>query len=179
MREYAISLVGELAKSCPRVLEQDIVGAIGHLSANMFVVSLGIDPSRAQQAITNNAVWALGEMALQFNFGQQPFYAELFDKVVDIVNQPKLHKQIARNVTVSLFRIASINPEYASRSLHTYFKKACLILASIKAKDQAQLVNQSFTVLMQLIALNAQAVLSDFKYFLYAFVLFEDVRHPT
>lgn len=105
VRQLAYALLGDLiihtyeATVAPHL--NSIVVCIGHEISNSNYLSY---------AVTNNAIWALGELSLKVNPGQfEPYISNLVNLLIPLLNSPETHQSVLENAAICLGRFGMAN----------------------------------------------------------------------
>ena len=81
------------------------------LNNNIYVQSFFNDPQKLFLATSNNAAWAMGELALKDPQKVGEIINDVMGKLCKLVNEPKLPRPIAQNLGIAIIRIISTNLE--------------------------------------------------------------------
>lgn len=94
-------------------------------------------------SVCNNAAWATGEIALQYNGDAasfEPFVQPLIERLVPILLNPKAPKSLSENAAVTIGRMGLVCPAQVGAELPTFAQAWCTALWEIKdnaEKDSA------------------------------------------
>eukprot|EP01062_Namystynia_karyoxenos_P067336 TRINITY_DN61275_c0_g1_i1.p1 TRINITY_DN61275_c0_g1~~TRINITY_DN61275_c0_g1_i1.p1 ORF type:complete len:952 (+),score=320.27 TRINITY_DN61275_c0_g1_i1:79-2856(+) len=141
VRQSALAVCGDLAKWCYPRLAPAAADAL-----TLAVAS--IDPASGAQAakVTTNAVWAIGELAVQAGAslramagGQGEVPAQLIAEMAPLLTAG-IGRHLKQNVCISLGRIAFVCPDVAARSFGSWAKDWCVTMRGVEddaEKEQA------------------------------------------
>ena len=157
VRMSVLALVGDLAKSCPTVLEPALTEIIGEAVDNM---------NPMQPSLCTNAVWSMGEICVRCRENPailEPFAEPLLERLIPLLvgngtgnGDRGVHLPgLTENAAACLGRLGQVHPPLVSRRLSVVLLGWCDGLA--KVCDPTERAD-GFRGLIQVIYANPQAV---------------------
>ncbi|CAK90633.1 unnamed protein product (macronuclear) [Paramecium tetraurelia] len=168
VKQYALSLIGELIKDCYTIFKNVNIAIV--LNEYIYAQSISIDPSKLFLATSNNAAWALGELAMKDPAKLTVIFNAVMEKLIKIINEPKFPKSIAQNLCIAICRIAGSHIQQIEEFIPSFFKRVCLILSQIKSQSLDEYKEESFKILINIVKMYPGRVINDIKYFVYCIV---------
>jgi len=169
VRQFAFSFIGELAKRCPNLLLGKIAIFLPLIMKNLYILPSDLDPNLCYLAICNNASWAIGEIAIAYAIEVKPFVGEVSQKLVELLQTPKLNKTLAQNLSIALGRLGLVSAEGVSPYLSKMLKPFCLAMEGTRSDLEK---HQAFRGLFLVISANPNAIVEDFPFLCHALVGF-------
>ncbi|KAM3135795.1 hypothetical protein pb186bvf_012048 [Paramecium bursaria] len=169
IRQYALSTIGEVIKNSYPIFENFNINYI--LLENIHSKTINDDPGNLFLSTSNNAAWALGELALQDPTKIQQIFHNALSKLVPLINGDKIPKVIAQNLAVAICRIIQTNLKEGQCYILQMFKRINLILSQCKSEAFKEYRSQSYQTLINIVQEYPQIVQNDMKYFIYSFVV--------
>eukprot|EP00392_Amoebophrya_sp_AT5.2_P002741 g2746.t1 len=175
-QQCAFALMGECAKFCPRYLKPFLPQLLPACAANL------VHPNHA---VSNNAGWAVGEVALQVDAAtMKPFAGEITTQLVNSIghsgsypttpngvdhpHQPPGSNPYAVNACITLGRLACVSPEDMVGQFGS-FAQAFLVLMRDARVDHEK--TRAFMGFCNLIKLNPEVLLMQQELLLVLFLL--------
>lgn len=115
----------------------------GILNENIHSRSVFSDPAQTYLATSNNACWALGELAAKDPQKVALVFDEVANKMTQILNDKKLPRPIAQNFAVAFCRLMEADLARAQPYIQATFKRIALILSQSKGKGFEEYRQQS------------------------------------
>lgn len=173
VRQFIFSFVGEIAKKCPKGLVPFVDSLVPILINNLFILPPELDPSHSYISICNNAVWAIGELAMSFPKHLQGKCLVISERIIQLMTSNKLQRVLASNFAKCLGRVALIeNTGALASKLDVFAKHWCLIMKN-SPEDVAK--QQAFRGVFLLFKQNPQGFINGFQYVCEAF---GSMEHP-
>ncbi|CAD8048797.1 unnamed protein product [Paramecium sonneborni] len=169
VKQYALSLIGDLIKNCYAIFKNANIAII--LNEYIFAQSISIDSSKLFLATSNNAAWALGELAIKDPGKITVIFNVVMEKLIKIINEPKFPKYIAQNLCIAICRLAGSHLSQIEELIPNFFKRVCLILSQIKSSQLEEYKEESFKILINIVKMYPGRVINDIKYFVYCIVV--------
>ncbi|KAL6045658.1 Transportin-1 [Balamuthia mandrillaris] len=152
IKQSAFALVGEMSKSCMKLLTPC-------LSEYLPVLANNLHPEG--NAACNNSCWAVGEIAMRLGTDMKP-YAEVFVKrLIPIINQPYLTRALLENAAITLGRLGLVCPDVVAPYLEEFIKSWCLSLRSVRDDNEKA---SAFEGLCLMIKTNPLGAVKHFAY---------------
>ena len=85
VRQFVLSLVGEVAKYCPKLVFEYIEHYAQNLMLNMIVQNPDEDPESNCEMACNNATFSVGEFAIAFPNEFSPYVSDFAIRICDIM----------------------------------------------------------------------------------------------
>lgn len=151
VRQSCFALLGDLTKACPeRVIPQS--------SNFIFFLSQNLDPQKI--SVCNNAIWALGEMALKMGPTMKQFIGPLIEPLIVVINsQQNMQRTLLENTAITIGRLGQFCGEELAPHIGRFIRPACYSLRNIKDNAEKE---SAFIGLCNMINMNPVGVLSDF-----------------
>ena len=73
-------------------------------------------------SVCNNAIWAIGEIAIQFGTDMHQYTHLLLDPLIDIINRPNTPKTLLENTAITIGRIGLVCPTQVSPFLQSFIR---------------------------------------------------------
>lgn len=153
VRQSSFALLGDLTKAC-----FDNVKPV--LNDFMQVLSLNLNPEYI--SVCNNAIWAIGEIAIQFGADMNQYIGLILEQLIFIINRPNTPKTLLENTAITIGRIGLVCPHQVSPYLQSFIRVWCSSLRSIRDNDEK---DSAFRGICHLISLNPAGVVNDFVFF--------------
>lgn len=153
VRQSSFALLGDLTKACFENIKPV-------LNDFMQVLSLNLNPEYI--SVCNNAIWAIGEIAIQFGAEMNQYIPLLLEPLIDIINRPNTPKTLLENTAITIGRIGLVCPNQVSPYLQSFIRVWCSSLRSIRDNDEK---DSAFRGICHLISINPAGVVNDFVFF--------------
>ena len=102
-------------------------------------------------SVCNNAAWATGEIALQYNGDSSaldPFIPSLIQRLVPILLNPKSPKSLSENAAVTIGRLGLVAPATVAPGLPTFAQAWCTALWEIKDNEEKDSAFRGFCMMI-------------------------------
>jgi hypothetical protein len=86
----------------------------------MQILSSNLNPEFI--SVCNNAIWAIGEIAIQYGADMSKYTSLLLDPLVEIINRPNTPKTLLENTAITIGRIGLVCPNQVSPYLHSFIR---------------------------------------------------------
>ncbi|CAI2335473.1 unnamed protein product [Caenorhabditis sp. 36 PRJEB53466] len=152
VRQSCFALLGDLTKACPeRVMSQS--------SNFIFFLTQNLDPGKI--SVCNNAIWALGELALKMGPGMKPYVPSLIEPLINVINQNNqtMQRTLLENTAITIGRIGQSCADELAPHIHRFIRPCCYSLRNIKDNAEKE---SAFIGLCTMININPVGVLNDF-----------------
>lgn len=151
VRQSCFALLGDLTKACPeRVLTQS--------NNFIFFLAQNLDPTKI--SVCNNAIWALGELALKMGPAMKQFVGPLTEPLIVVINsQQNMQRTLLENTAITIGRLGQFCGEELSPHIHRFIRPCCYSLRNIKDNAEKE---SAFVGLCNMINMNPVGVLNDF-----------------
>lgn len=109
------------------------------------------EPAADCVSVCNNAAWAAGEIALQFNGDAgafEPFVPALVQRLVPILLNSKSPKSLSENAAVTIGRIGLTCPALVAPDLATFAQAWCTALWEIKDNEEKDSAFRGFCMMI-------------------------------
>ncbi|PWN39074.1 ARM repeat-containing protein [Ceraceosorus guamensis] len=166
VRQSAYALLGDLAICAFRLLRPQLPSIMKELIAQIVV-----DPPSESVSVCNNATWAAGEIALQYQ-GQDTselhqWIPSLTERLIPVLMSTKSPKSLMENAAVTIGRIGLVCPALVAPHLEQFIEQWCQALWDIKDNDEK---DSAFRGLCAMIQANPNGAAKGFVYFCNAVV---------
>ncbi|KAI9202172.1 armadillo-type protein [Polychytrium aggregatum] len=167
VRQSAYALLGDLA-----------ISAFGHIKPhlNQFLPELiqQIDPvsDPTRVSVCNNAAWAAGEIALQYQAEMQPWVNELLGRLIPLLNGHTTPKTLLENAAITVGRLGLVCPAMVAPHLAVFIHRWCEALKDIRDNLEKE---SAFMGLCKMVETNPAGVHERFFDFCEAISLWQRV----
>ncbi|OLY82423.1 Transportin-1 [Smittium mucronatum] len=125
VRQSAFALLGDLSQNCWELIEKHIPFYMQHLVPQ-------IDPHATYANVTNNAIWAAGEIALRSKPQNiEPFINPLIERTLAILNNPESPISLQENSAIALGRFGFCSPQVLAPIVESFVERWCSVLKNI------------------------------------------------
>ena len=110
-----------------------------------------VEPPADCISVSNNAAWAVGEIALQYNedpSALQPFVPLLIQRLVPMLLNQKSPKSLSENAAVTIGRLGLVCPALVAPELPTFAQAWCSALWEIKDNDEKDSAFRGFCMMI-------------------------------
>ena len=142
MRQSALALVGDLAISAPHLLEP-------YFSVIMPDIVSQITPDIELQNVSNNAIWACGEISCHLGVKIEPWASIILPRLLEILFKDNLAVALRENAAMTIGRLGLAAPEVLAPSLDDFASKFCIILRGARGNDEKDTAFQGFCHIVQ------------------------------
>lgn len=153
VRQSSFALLGDLTKAC-------FVHIKPVLGDYMQVLSANLNPDII--SVCNNAIWAIGEIAIQLGAETSQYVPLILEQLIKIINRPNTPKTLLENTAITIGRLGLVCPNQVAPYLQTFIQVWCTSLRSIRDNEEK---DSAFRGLCLLISINPNGVLNDFIFF--------------
>lgn len=109
------------------------------------------EPGPESISVCNNAAWAAGEIALQYNGSAaplEPFVPPLISRLIPILINPKSPKSLSENAAVTIGRIGLVCPATVAPELPKFAQAWCTALWEIKDNEEKDSAFRGFCMMI-------------------------------
>jgi len=153
VRQSSFALLGDLTKAC-------FENVNAYLNEFMQILSMNLNPEYI--SVCNNAIWAIGEIAMQAGADMAQYVGILLEPLIEIINRAETPKTLLENTAITIGRIGLVCPQLVSPYLQSFIRVWCQSLRSIRDNDEK---DSAFRGICHLISLNPSGVVNDFVFF--------------
>ncbi len=153
VRQSSFALLGDLTKACFENIKVN-------LNDFMQILSMNLNPEYI--SVCNNAIWAIGEIAMQAGADMAQYVGILLEPLIEIINRAETPKTLLENTAITIGRIGLVCPQHVSPYLQSFIRVWCQSLRSIRDNDEK---DSAFRGICHLISLNPSGVVNDFVFF--------------
>ena len=152
VRQSSFALLGDLTKACFRHVHK-------HLNVFLPLLTQNLDPN--QVSVCNNAIWSIGEIAVQIGSEIQPFVSTILESLILIINRTNTPKTLLENTAITIGRLGLVCPNDVSVQLARFIRAWCVALRNIRDNDEK---DSAFRGICNMIMLNPFGVTNEFIY---------------
>ena len=152
VRQSSFALLGDLTKACFRHVRS-------HLNVFLPLLTQNLNPHHV--SVCNNAIWSIGEIAVQIGAEIQPFVSLILEALILILNRPNTPKTLLENTAITIGRLGLVCPNDVSKQLAHFIRSWCVALRNIRDNDEK---DSAFRGICNMIVLNPLAVTNEFIY---------------
>jgi hypothetical protein len=137
VRQSAFALLGDLTKACFVQLKPYLSkttffihlpcvcvyssGPVFFLKDNfMQMLSANLNPDFI--SVCNNAIWAIGEIAVQYGPDTSQFVSIIINSLIDIINRPNTPKTLLENTAITIGRLGLVCPIQIAPYLQSFIQ---------------------------------------------------------
>lgn len=153
VRQSSFALLGDLTKACFSYIRPQI---------GQFMSVLANNLGSEHISVSNNAIWAIGEICIQLGEGMQPYASMFVRPLIEIINRQNTPKTLHENTAITIGRLGYVCPNELAPHLATFIRHWCLFLRNIRDNEEK---DSAFRGICNLITLNPTGVLNDFLFF--------------
>ncbi|KAJ9165919.1 hypothetical protein P3X46_020732 [Hevea brasiliensis] len=164
VRQSALALLGDLARFCPVYLRPSLSNFL-----KIAAKQLGASDLKESFSVTNNACWAIGELAI--NVGSSisevreevsPVVMTVFSCLVPILLHAEgINRSLVENSAITLGRLAWVCPEIVSPHMEHFMQPWCAALSMIRDDVEKE---DAFRGLFAIVRLNPSGALNSLEY---------------
>lgn len=136
-----------------------------------LIAQIEVDPKVENVSVCNNAAWAAGEIALQYQGGDtselQQWVPALIERLVPVLLSSRSLKSLSENAAVTIGRLGLVCPHLVAPHLQVFMEAWCQALWDIKDNDEK---DSAFRGLCEMIKTNPNGAAKGFVYFCNAVV---------
>ncbi|CAF4632499.1 unnamed protein product, partial [Rotaria sp. Silwood1] len=152
VRQSSFALLGDLTKACFRHVRK-------HLNVFLPLLTQNLDPHHV--SVCNNAIWAIGEIAIQIGSEIQPFVSIILESLIIIINRNNTPKTLLENTAITIGRLGLVCPNDVSSQLARFIRPWCVALRNIRDNEEK---DSAFRGICNMIVLNPLGVTNEFIY---------------
>jgi transportin-1 len=152
VRQSSFALLGDLTKACFRHVRK-------HLNFFLPLLTQNLDPHHV--SVCNNAIWAIGEIAVQIGSEIQPFVSVILESLILIINRNNTPKTLLENTAITIGRLGLVCPNDVSTQLARFIRPWCIALRNIRDNEEK---DSAFRGICNMIILNPLGVTNEFIY---------------
>ncbi len=140
VRQSAFALVGELAKSCVGVLRPWLGQYIPVLLENLHP---------EYHSACNNAVWAIGEIAMRMGSEMEPWAKAILVRIVQLMNVSYISPSLMENAAITVGRLGLGCPSLCGPYLEEFVKPWCLALRNVRDDSEKESAFRGLCAMIQ------------------------------
>ncbi len=152
VRQSSFALLGDLTKACFHHVRK-------HLNFFLPLLTQNLNPQHV--SVCNNAIWAIGEIAVQIGSEIQPFVSIILESLILIINRNNTPKTLLENTAITIGRLGLVCSTDVSSQLARFIRPWCVALRNIRDNDEK---DSAFRGICNMIILNPLGVTNEFIY---------------
>ena len=86
----------------------------------MHVLGQNLNPEYI--SVCNNAIWAIGEIAIQYGSEMSEYVGMLLEPLIEIINRPNTPKTLLENTAITIGRLGLVCPAQVSPYLQSFIR---------------------------------------------------------
>lgn len=172
VRQSAYALVGDCARYVFEQLRPAIPSVMPILLKQLDLDDILDDDIDASFNVVNNACWSAGEIAVQYGKAMEPYVQELLERLVDIVSNPRVPKQVNENAAVALGRLGLENYDQLAPHLDKFAEE---FLESMDDVDASAEKASAFKGFSMVVGQNPQALEKTLLHYFTAIARYRDL----
>ncbi|CAD5215211.1 unnamed protein product [Bursaphelenchus xylophilus] len=153
VRQSSFALVGDLVKACFPLIANEIQHVMPVLMNNL-------DPQNV--SVCNNAIWAMGEIALKIGEHMNQYASLIVLPLVEVINRDRVTRTLLENTAITLGRLGLHCAPTLAPHLNSFIRPWCLALRNIRDNDEKE---SAFRGICIVIRHNPQGVIPNFVFF--------------
>jgi len=150
VRQSSFALLGDLAKACYGYVKPHI---------NLFIPILAQNLHPEYISVCNNAIWAIGEIAVQLGADMKQFVPLFLPSLIEIINRERTPKTLLENTAITIGRLGLHCYNEVAPHLSQFLRPWCSSLRNIRDNDEKE---SAFRGLCLMINVNPSGVVHDF-----------------
>jgi hypothetical protein len=127
-------------------------------------------------SVINNAIWSAGEIALQYKKDMAPYVQELLQRLVEIISNPRVPKQVNENAAVALGRLGLDNSEQLAPHLDKYAEEFLESMDDVNPSEEKASALKGFSMV---VGQNPQALEKTLLHYFTSIARYKDVEMMT
>lgn len=155
VRQSAYALLGDCAKYVFPQLETRLKHLIPILLKTLDLDNILDEEIDAGFSVVNNACWSAGEIAVRYGKGMAPYVAELLQRCVEIITNPRVPRGVNENAAIALGRVGLENAALMAPHLGTFAEEFLSSMEDVIVTDEKDTAFKGFT---NIVAQNPQAM---------------------
>lgn len=155
VRQSSYALLGDCAVNIFPQLQPYLPSLLPVLSKQLDLDSIRDEDIDMGFSVINNACWSCGEVAMKEKQGMAPYCETLYQRLVNIINNPRLPGSVSENAAIALGRLGVANSDVLAPHLAEFAK---LFLQIIEPIDNTDEKSHAFLGFNRTIEKNPQAM---------------------
>jgi hypothetical protein len=86
----------------------------------MQILSVNLNPEYI--SVCNNAIWAIGEIAIQYGSDMSQYVGIILEPLIEIINRQYTPKTLMENTAITIGRIGLVCPNQVSPYLQSFIR---------------------------------------------------------
>ena len=86
----------------------------------MQVLSANLNPDII--SVCNNAIWAIGEIAIQLGAETNQYVPLILEQLIEIINRPNTPKTVLENTAITIGRLGLVCPTQVAPYLNSFIQ---------------------------------------------------------
>lgn len=173
VRQSAYALLGDSAKYVFEQLRPAIPSIMPILLKQLDLDDILDDDIDASFNVINNACWSAGEIAIKYKKAMEPYVQELLERLVEIVSNPRVPKQVNENAAVALGRLGLDNYDQLAPHLDKFAEE---FLESMDDVDPSEEKASAFKGFSMVVGQNPQALEKTLLHYFTAIARYRDLN---
>ena len=136
VRQSSYALLGDCAVNIFPQLQPYLPSLLPILSKQLDLESAGDEDIDMGYSVINNACWSCGEVAMKEKEGMAPHCETLYQRLVHIINTPKLPQSVSENAAIALGRLGVANSDVLAPHLAEFAETFLQIIEPIDNTDE-------------------------------------------
>ncbi|KAK3370133.1 armadillo-type protein [Podospora didyma] len=176
VQQSAYALVGDCAKYCFEQLRPSLPSMIPILLRRLDLDNILDEEIDSGFGVVNNACWSAGEIAVQYKDEMVIYVPEMFQRLVDIVGNPRVPRGVLENAAIALGRLGINNPEVLAPQLREWAED---FLSAMEEIDPSEEKATAFLGFSRVVAQNPEAIETSLQSFFSAIARYRDLKLQT
>jgi transportin-1 len=173
VRQSAYALLGDCSKYVFEQLRPAIPTIMPILLKQLDLDEILDDDIDASFNVINNACWSAGEIAVKYKKAMEPYVQELLERLVEIVSNPRVPKQVNENAAVALGRLGLDNYDQLAPHLDKFAEE---FLESMDDVDPSEEKASAFKGFSMVVGQNPQALEKTLLHYFTAIAKYRDLN---
>ena len=136
VRQSSYALLGDCAVNIFPQLQPYLPSLLPVLSKQLDLDSARDEDVEVGFSVINNACWSCGEVAMKEKQGMAPYCETLYQRLINIINNPRLPISVNENAAIALGRLGVANSDVLAPHLAEFAKSFLQIIEPIDNTDE-------------------------------------------
>lgn len=136
VRQSSYALLGDCAVNIFPQLQPYLPSLLPVLSKQLDLDSVRDEDIDMGFSVINNACWSCGEVAMKEKQGMAPYCETLYQRLLSIVNNPRIPPSVSENAVIALGRLGVANSDVLAPHLAEFAKSFLQIIEPIDNTDE-------------------------------------------
>ncbi|KAI1414306.1 ARM repeat-containing protein [Hypoxylon sp. FL1857] len=149
VRQSAYALLGDCAKYVFEQLQPSLPSIFPILLRQLDIESILDEDIDNGFGVINNACWSAGEIAIRHKSNMAPYVPELFQRFMEIINNPGIPKGVTENAAIALGRLGLGNGDLLAPELANFAEEFLNSMDEVDPSDEKATAFRGFTAIVE------------------------------